>query len=84
VSDTSPAEAPHIREAKRAATRTSAIALTVIWLLFAALLAFQAISAHSHGRALTGFFWVGLVFLVLAAISTVRVWRRPNTRYPKL
>lgn len=78
-----PAEAPHIREAKRAATRTSAIFLMAIWILAAALLIFDAISAHSHGHAPSAFFWIGLVALVFFAGSIVSVWRRLSTRYPK-
>jgi len=79
-----PADSPQTREAKRAATRTSAIALMVMWLLLAALLAFGAITAHSHGPAPSAFFWVGLVALVLFTGSIVSVWRRLSTRYPKL
>ena len=77
------AESLRTREAKRAATRTSAISLMVIWVLVAALLAFDAINAHSHGRALPTFFWIGLLALVLFAGSIVSVWRRLQNRYPK-
>jgi drug/metabolite transporter (DMT)-like permease len=78
-----PAETPHIREAKRAAARTSAIFLMVVWLLAAALLIFDAISAHSHGHSPSAFFWIGLVALVLFTGSIVSAWRRLSTRYPK-
>ena len=82
--DPAPTEAPHIRESKRAATRTSAISLRVIWVLAAALSTFDAVRAHSYGRPLSAFLWIGLVCCVLFAASIVRVRRRLNTRYPKL
>jgi hypothetical protein len=56
----------------------------VIWVLVAALLAFDATNAHSHGRSLPTFFWIGLLALVLFAGSIVSVWRRLKNRYPKL
>jgi len=79
-----PAESPRTREAKRATPRTSAISLMVVWVLVASLLTFDAISAHSHDHALSAFFWIGLLALVLFAGSIVSVWRRLSTRYPKL
>ncbi len=79
-----PDEAPHVREAKRAATRTSAIFLMTVWVLIAALLIFDAINTHSHGHAPSAFFWIGLVALVAFTGSIVRGWRRLSTRYPKL
>lgn len=59
-----PVPAVAARKAKRVAMRTSAIFLMVVWLLVAAVLTFDAISAHSHGHARSAFFWIDLVALV--------------------